>query len=268
MPRVTLRFGEILSDQDGIPPVREIAESVKEKGIYGYEGERRGAEEYVFGDDYVYMRFVKEVPETVSTLNDEDNIVQTEEYFARVMRFLLLADGTYAFESRRGISDKDALEYIFEDFTVNFDFERYSSLNLDQMRKFYKTRRQIKKVKVKNIGKREPNPHWPDEKITELVQETGEETDNSEFSVGRKDNNLKSVELINKGFARLSDLPYIKAKDSEGDVQVLRDSGRFGYTYPADLDSEEQSQRIRDTAIGLARDLFISNEASEDESPE
>jgi hypothetical protein len=265
MPTITLRFGKVITDQAGLPPIEELVEGVEDKGIYGYETERRGADEYVAGEDYVYMRFVKEVPETVQTLTEDEDIIQSEEYFARVMRFLLLADGTYAFESRRGVSDKDAIEYLFEDFNLYYEFERYSNLTLDHMRKFYKSRKQIKKIKVKNIGKRDPNPHWPDEKIMELVQETGEETDNSEFSVGRNDNNLKNVELINKGFARLSELPYIKAKDAEGDIQILRDSGRFGYTYSADLGNEEQSQRIRDTAIGLARNLFISNDRNDEE---
>jgi len=263
MSRVRFRFGSVDTLDVSFPSITRIKDQIQEKGIVGSTNNRRGARKVISGSDFVYIRFVKEIGEDVQVLNEYDNVIQTEQYVARIMRFLLLSNGNYAFESRQGVSDHDALEYIFSSFETEYEYERYDEFNLDQMRWFYKNRPKIRKIKVDNIGKREPNPHWPDDDIIEIVDDTGEEADNSIFSVGRKDNNLKNVDIIDRGFARLSDLNFIRAKDGEGNIQELLESGRFGFTYSSDLDDDEQSRRIRITAIGMLRNLFGESEDDE-----
>lgn len=250
---------------ESFPSLSRIEEHARERGIIGGRGHRRGARESNKGSDYLYIKFVKEVGEEVSVLNDRDEIIEERQYVARVMRFLLLDNGNYAFSSRRGVNDYDALSYLFEPVNTQYDYDRYEEFSLKQMRWFYKNREKIRKVKVEEIGEKEPNPTWPDDDVIEVVDDTGREADNSIFSVGHKDNNLKNVEIINRGFARLSDLSFIRAKDGEGNIQELIDSGRFGFTYSSDVDEDEESLLIRDTAIGLLRSLFGDIEDDEDE---
>lgn len=257
MSKVRFRFGSVQTTSQ-LPPLEAIRDAVEDAGIFGYEGNRRGAEAAYIGEDSLYINFVKEVGENVRRLDNNDDVVQRKEFFAREMRFFLLEDGTYGYETTRGVTEKDALSYLLEPFDLGFEIERVEELNLDQMRKFYKSRPKIRNVKVDNIGKREPNPTWPNEKIRELVEEAGEETDNSEFSVGHKNNNLKNVSIVDEGFARISDLTYVRARDENGNIQDLTDSGRFGFTVSSDIseDEKEASQRIRDEALRILREII------------
>lgn len=256
MPRVNFRFGNVSIEGTNPPTLTQLTESAKERNIQGPPNYRQGAEEVIEGNNYIFIRYLKEISEEVMAFNENDDVVQKEQFRARAMRFLLLENGNYAFESRQQVSDSDAIEYLLEDFGNSFDLSRYSNLNLNQMREFYKKRPEIRRIKVENIGKREPNPTWPEEDIEEIVDETGKEAESGEFSVKRTNNNLKNVDIIDKGYARLSDLPFIRARNSTGAIQELTDNGRFTFTYPSELDDSEQSQRIHDTAINILRELF------------
>lgn len=256
MPRTRFRFGEVETSDIATPSLERIADRIEDRGIVGYEGDRRGTREIILGDDYLFFDFEQEVGQDVTEFDENDDIVQVERYFVHTMRFLLLDNGRYAYESTKKVTDSDALDYIFEPFEAEYDNERYETLSLEQMRSFYKSRPRIRKIKVEEIGQKDPNPSWPDEDLADLIYDAGEDTDNSIFSVGRKNNDLKNVEVIQNGFVKLSHLSFIRARDSEGNIQELLDSGRFGITIPSDVGDEEESETVRDSAIRVLRELF------------
>jgi hypothetical protein len=260
MPEVTLRFGEIKTPSEELPSLDALADDAERRGIVGDVRDRQGAREVFRESDYLFFEYVREVREEVSQFNAADEVVVGDQYLARVMRFLLIGDGTYVFESRRGVTNEDAIRYLLQPHGTSYQTEIFDSLSRKRMKRFYESREQVRRLKVNNVGERKPNPHWPDEHIRDLVENTGESTDNSEFSVGRKDRNLKDAELIDDGFVELSDLSVVRARDSEGNIQELRDTGRFSFTYPSDLDPEEQSRLIRTVAIEVIRDLFFEDE--------
>lgn len=262
MSRVRFRFGQVDATDRSLPRLKTIAQELEDLGTVGESGDRRSARDIRIGDDYVYFRFVKEIPRDVSVFDDEDDIIEAKQFIARSMRFLLLDNGNYAFASRRGVSDVDALNHIFMNFDTEYEYDRYDEFDLDQMRWFYKDRDKVRKVKLDEIGDHEPNPHWPDEDVQEMVEETGVEADNSIFSVGHQNNNLKNVDII-QGFVQLSSLSFVRARDTAGNIQELLDSGRFGFSYTVDEEvddkEEEESRIIRDSAVGVLRNLFGDN---------
>lgn len=256
MSRTRFRFGEVEASDITTPSLERIADRIEERNIVGNENNRRGTRDVVRGRDYLFFEFEQEVGQDVNEFDENDDVVQIERYFVHRMRFLLLDNGRYAYESKRHVADTDALDYIFAPFDTDYDYDRYDTFNLEQMRSFYKSRPKIRKIKVEEIGQKEPNPSWPDENMADLIYDAGEETDNSIFSVGRPDNNLKNVEVIQNGFAKLSHLSFIRARDSEGNIQELLDSGRFGISIPSDVGDTEESETVRDSAIRVLRELF------------
>ena len=263
MPRFTFRFGEFRGDES-LPPLSYFEEVALANGIFGPTGDQRGAYRHHLGEDYFYMEFVKEVNEDIQTL-DEGVFKEEKIARARTMQFLVFSDGTYGFESRRGIYDSDPFEYLLEDFDFEYELKQYDTLSLDTMRDFYKSNARIKKMKAEDLGEFEPNPHVTDEDVRELTEDFGQHSKSIVASVGRKKENLKEAILIDDGIAKYSDLSMIKAVTLDGSLRKLRDSGRFDFGVDADKDEVEQAEDVRNTVSDFIRDI-ISNDSPEEEN--
>lgn len=254
MPRFTFRFGEFKGDET-LPPLRALRETTERKGIYGRSGDQKGAYRTYSGQDYLYIDFAKEVPENIMTIKDGDFIEQ-EISRARRMQFLLFRDGTYAYESRRGIYDSDVFEYLLNDFDISYELQRYEQLGLDAMRSFYKDSNIVKKLKAEEIGKHEPNPHVTDEEVRELTEDFGQHSRSFVASVGRTKENLKLAKIIEDGLAKYSHLSMVKSENYDGALRKLRDSGRFDFGVDSDKSEEEQAEEVRDTVASVIRSVF------------
>lgn len=263
MPKAKYRFGEVEATE-GIPPMDAVAEKIEENGIFGYEGDRRGAslesdgDEYVVGDDYIFVRFVQEVTEERREI-DEGEVVIGEGNIARIMRFLLTRDGDYAYESTSGVYDSDALDYLIgeDSFEIGFECNRYNRFTREQMWDFYDSAFRIRGLKLEEISELDRDDADVDSDVEEYVNDAGEDTIRAEFSTGSRDNNLKASDIVD-GFAQQSEINYIRMKDSEGQINEAYQSGRYVYSYPADLSLEEQGERarqvLRDVKSGLVQD--------------
>lgn len=251
MGEITLRFGKISVYRSRFPSLDRIKDTLDEHGIVGSEGERNGVQKTTIDEGCLFGLYFKEVEEQDFRFNSDNEVVRVEFGSARSLQFFLLEDGTYAYESKRGVSDNDLIPYIFEVLDGNYEYDhgRYEEFSLDTMRAFYKSHEKVRKLKVNEIGEKEPNPHWGRDEITDLTQDTGEDTDNTTFSVGRKYDNLKNADLIHEGFARLSNLVHIRARNQDDDIEELRESGRLGTTYSEKLEEEEQREKVRNAAI-------------------
>lgn len=244
MPQIKLRFGEVETDSTS-PGIEALAEEVDNRGYFGYEGERRGAEEFVVGDDYILLDFYKEISVEQEEFDENNDVVMGEREFARSMRLLLTEDGKYAFESTSQVYDDDALEYLFEPFDLGFETEQYGNFSTEEIKNYYENVFRVRGLKLKGIAEQEPGRNH-DTAIEDLVQQAGEPMVRAVFSTGSKDNNLKNSDIVD-GFADLSDIRYVRAKDAEGEIQELYASGRIEVRYPADFDLEDQAQLARDT---------------------
>lgn len=244
MPQIKLRFGEVETDSTS-PGIEALAEEVDNRGYFGYEGERRGAEDFATGDDYILLDFYKEISVEQEEFNENDDVVMGERELARSMRFLLTEDGRYAFESTSQVYDDDALEYLFEPFGLDFETEQYGNFSTEEIRNYYENVFRVRGLKLKGIAEQEPERNH-DTAVEDLVQEAGEPMVRAIFSTGSKDNNLKNSDIVD-GFADLSDIRYVRAKDGEGEIQELYASGRIEVRYPADFNLEDQAQLARDT---------------------
>lgn len=270
MGEITLRFGKVSVFRSQFPSLYRIKSALDEYGVVGSEGERNGVDRATIEEDYLFGRYSKEVEEQDFRFNSENEVVPIEFDSARSLQFFLLEDGTYAYESKRGVSDTDLIPYIFEilEDEYEYDYGRYEEFDLDTMRAFYKGHEKVRKLKVNEIGEKDPNPHWGQDEITELTQDTGEDTDNTTFSVGRQYEDLKNADLIDEGFARLSNLVRIRARNQDGDIEDLRESGRLGTTYSEKLDEEEQREKIRNAAINALQLISAVEEVDQGESAE
>ncbi|EMA30965.1 hypothetical protein C444_08600 [Haloarcula japonica DSM 6131] len=216
------------------------------------------------GNDFLYVDFVKEVSEEVTQI-EEGSFKATEIPHARRMQFLLFENGTYAFESRRGVYDSDVFEYLLEDYDFQYSLSRYESLGLDAMRRFYKGSDRVKKLKADEIGQHEPNPHVTDEEIRELTEDFGQHSRSIIASVGRTKENLRNAKFIKDGVAKYSGLSMIKSVTPEGEIRKLRDSGRFDFGVDADKDEDEQAQSVRDTVSNVIRNVFDGASVDDDD---
>lgn len=270
MGEITLRFGKVSVFGYGFPSLRDIKDAMDESGIIGSEGERNGVERTTLEEDYLFGLYFKEIEEQDYQFNSENEVVLVEFGSARSLQFFLLKDGTYAYESKRGVSDDDVISYIFDvlDEDYEYEYSRYEEFSLDTMRMFYKSHEEVRKLKVNEIGEKEPNPHWGREEITEITEDTGENTDNTTFSVGRIYTNLKNADLIHEGFARLSNLQLIRARNQDGDIEEVRESGRLGTTYSENLDEEEQREKVRDAAVDTLQTVSETDDTERIESDE
>ncbi|WP_240150002.1 hypothetical protein [Haloarcula sp. JP-Z28] len=265
MPKLKLRFGEVETDES-IPSMDAIAQEIDSNGIFGYEGERRGVSteaddaQYDVGDDYIFARFVGEVTEERKEISD--GIVSIgESNIARVMRFLLTRDGSYAFETTSGVYDEDALDYLIgeDSFDIDFQCNRYNRFTREQMKEFYTSSFRVRGVQIEEIGDRQPDNHSVQQDVAEYVENAGENAVRAVFSTGSQDNNLKGAEIVD-GFSRLSDVNYIRMKDSEGQISEANSSGRYVMSHPADLTIPEQGERVRDVMSTVTSGLTQDDE--------
>jgi hypothetical protein len=258
MSRFTFRFGEFEGDES-LPPLQHLQEVAESKGIFGPSGNQRGAYRYHLGDDFFYMEFAKEVSEDITIL-DDGSFQQEKIARARTMRFILFENGTYGFESRRGIYDADAFDYLLEEYDSEFELHQYDQLSLSSMRDFYKNSEKVRKIKAEDLGQYEPNPHVTDEEVRELTEDFGQHSKSVIASVGHKKEDLKKAILVDDGIAKYSDLSMIKSVTVDGALRKLRDSGRFDFGVDSDLDETEQTREVRDTVSNFIRNI-ISNDS-------
>jgi len=120
------------------------------------------------------------------------------------------------------------------------------------MQEFYERAFRARGLKLENIGSEDSDS--VDSGIEAHVSSAGESTVRAEFSTGQQDNNLKGPDIID-GFARLSEVDYIRMKNSEGQINEAYQSGRYTITYPADLDIHQQGERVRDVLSSVTAGL-------------
>lgn len=261
MPKVKYRFGELETDET-IPPVDAIADQIESNGLFGATGNQRGVQlrssgvEYVTGDDFVFMRFVKEVSQEQQQIQSGE-VVFGENQIARIMRFLLTRDGDYVYESTQGVYDDDAVDYLIgeDSFEIGFRTNTYSQFSEEQMRRFYTDAFRVRGLKIKDVGGADEDDVSVEPEIKDQVDRAGENLERGEFSTGQHDNDLKAPEIVD-GFARLSQLDYIRAKDDEGQIQEINRNGRYVHSYPADLDLMSQAERARELLTTLTSDMI------------
>ncbi|WP_066413176.1 hypothetical protein [Halorubrum aethiopicum] len=260
MPKIKLRFGEAQADES-IPPLETLAEEVERNGIFGTTGNRRGVsmesegEEYTIGDDYIYLRYVHEVTEERKEI-DEGEVVIGEGNIARIMRFLLTQDGSYAYESTSGVYDDNALEYLIGDdsFEIDFQCNRYNRFTREQMKEFYEGAFRVRGLKLDEIGDRDEENTSIDSDVAGHVDRAGESVVRAEFSTGQQDNNLQGPPIVD-GFARLSEVDYLRMKNAEGQINEAYQSGRYTISHPADIDLDQEGERVRDVLSSVTDGL-------------
>lgn len=261
MPKVKYQFGEI-ETTEGIPPVDTIAEKVEDNGIFGATGNQRGVpinseveDDYVVGEDYIFVRYIQEVEENRQEIKDGD-IVFGSANIARFMRFLLTRGGSYAYESTAGVYDSDAVDYLIGDdaFEIGFDCNRYSRFTAEQMANFYDDAFRVRGLKLNDIGTRDADSSSVDSDVANYVGSAGESTVRAVFSTGQQDNDLSGPGIID-GFARLSDINYIRMRDAEGAIKEANKSGRYTISHPSDEDLEYQAEQVREAVASLREGL-------------
>jgi len=247
MPQVKLRLGKVESEES-LPNLEALKEEAEAAGVQGDRGNRRYAEQIVQTEDYLYLYYTQEVTEERKQFIEEEDgeeevsVDYDDTFLARSMRFLLRADGFYAFQSKQGVYGEDAIKYILHDQEIlGLDCTRRETFPDDWMQSFYESTHNIRKVKLTDIA--ESDAEGLSDNIVELVSGAGDPAERVVFSTSGRDNNLRTSDLIN-GFAGMSDLNFVSGRDAEGEITKLNQSGRLTFSYPANLDHEGQAQRI------------------------
>lgn len=192
--------------------------------------------------------------QTNPEFNDDDDIVLDENQLARVMLFCVTEDQQYACESRQGVTAEDALTYLLEDYTT-FQQDIVNEFSRDAMNEIYNDSDFIRGLKLKNIGIRSDSS--VDSTLEDMLDGASANTEIIEFSTGsgEEEDDLASVELID-GFARLSDIKYIRTRDENGFIQEINQNGRYTYTHSNDVDDYAQAQNLRDAIEYMQTELI------------
>lgn len=249
MPKLKLQFGEVEAEES-IPQMEAVAEAIEAEGIFGERGSFRGVsmesdgQEYVVDDDYIFVRFYSEISQEQSQFTDDGEVTSKPNYIARVMHFLLTRDGQYAFESTDGVHEEDALDYLIGEDTFEYQFttDTYRRFTWEQMHRFYDQAFRVREVNLTEVGMEEAEL---DDDLSARVDEMAGDVVRADFSTGQEDNNLQSPPMVD-ALAESSKIKYVRMKDSENNIQEANQSGRYVFSYPADLDLEGKAERVRD----------------------
>lgn len=264
MAKTKLRFGRFRSDA-GLSGLDELYENAVEREVKPYKKLRRGissSSDIVREDDYLYLRFGKEITEERQEYDDDDTIVFDEDRVARVMLFCLTDDHRYAFQSRKGVTSEDALRYLYEpDFHEVADVDQAISqdlideLSAERTKEIYKNSKYVRWLKLKNIGVQSDPDVSSD--IVDLLENASGNTDTAEFSTGtaEDEDDLSSVGAID-GITRLSDIQHIRTRSEDGSIQEVGLNGRYTYTHSANVSDEDQAQNLRDAIDYVYSDLL------------
>jgi hypothetical protein len=261
MPSLKLRFGEVEAEES-IPQMEAVAEAIERAGIFGQEGSLRGvsmesdATQYVVGEDYIFLRFAKQVEREQQDFNEEGEVVPTSNSLARIMHFMLTRSGDYAFESVDGVHEEDALEYLIgeDGFEYQFTANTYTRFTWEQMRQFYEDAFRVRGLKLSDVAMDEDGLDRIGEDLRQKVEEAADDVVRMEVSTGQEDNNLQSPGIID-AFAQASDVKKVRIKDHEGNIQTVNQSGRYEFSYSSDLNLEEKGERVRSILETVNRDF-------------
>jgi len=198
-----------------------------------------------YNEDYelLYLIFIKEIEDKITTLDSEFEDDEEWVYPRRSMKVILAESGDYVYESVRGVSDVEALRFMLEEDEIKVD--EYQDLDRKTMLDFFNNQLSlVKRFKVEDIGEKEPNPGPIPGEIREIVAEYGQVIDNSEHSVGREDNDARENELA-YGIAETSDLHSVRGEDEDGRTEELTQTGIFRVRYDdEDMTPDEEARFV------------------------
>lgn len=251
-----------LENEGDIPPLSEIESILDDTGIVGEAGDRRWVRRVHYDEDHelLYFIFLKETESTLRVYNEEEGTPGEEEVFPlRSMKVILGAEGNYVYESVQSVSHQQAMRFVFGLFDKEDEVEpkEHGTLSRTLMLDFYNNYLdQVKRFKVEDIGKREPNPGPIRSELREILDAYGDVIDNSEHSVGREDNDTREDDLAH-AFAETSEVQRVRGEDEDGRTQELTQSGIFRTRYDdEDMTPEEEANFVVSRISDVFGDIF------------
>jgi hypothetical protein len=250
-----------LENEDQIPPLSEIKEVLDKTDIVGTSGNRRWVRRVQYDEEHelLYFIFLKEIETTLRVYNEDEGAPGEEEVFPlRSMKVIMGSGGNYVYESVQAVSHQQAMDFVFSLFDEEeVEAKEHGSLNRTLMLDFYNNYLdQVKRFKVEDIGKREPNPGPIRSELREILDGYGDVIDNSEHSVGREDNDARQNDLAH-AFAETSEVQRVRGEDEDGRTQELTLSGIFRTRYDdEDMTPEEESNFVVSRVSEVFGDIF------------
>lgn len=239
----------------------QMRDQLLQRGFEGERGNRQGVRRVEFNEDQglLYFIFIKEIESKITTLDAEFEDSEEWVYPRRSMKVILDQSGNYVYESVRGVSDLEAMRFVFEDSDVEVD--EYQDLDRKTMLEFFNEQLTVvKRFKVEDIGTKEPNPGPIPDEIKEIVEEYGEIIDNSEHSVGREDKDAREDDLA-YGIAETSDLHSVRGEDEDGRVEELTQTGIFRMRYDDEaMTAAEEARFVIRKISDVFRRIFDNND--------
>ncbi|WP_148258242.1 hypothetical protein [Halalkalicoccus jeotgali] len=239
-----------------------MAERAREEGVTRYNQLRRGissSSDLVREEDYLYLRFGKEITEARPEYDDDDVIVLDEDRVARTMLFCVTEDRRFAYQSRQGVTAEDAVRYLLEDdvddVDQNISYDIVGEFQKEVTKNIYTNADFVRSLKLKNIGLRSDSS--VNNGIVDSLDNASGNTDTIEISTGNgeNDDDLSLVEAID-GLARLSDIDRIRTRTEDGKIEEVGLNGRYTYTHSKDVTDENQAQNLRDAIDYVYSDLL------------
>ena len=256
-------------DSEKLPPLYELSESI-EVGIYGERGKRRGARVVAYDDDYgqLYFKFVKETSREIVTLDDKNRDEEQEVYPRRVMKFILTPGGNFFYESVRGVSASEAVNFLAEYSDQDLELEEYSDVPRKTLLNFAESHLQrVKKFKVNDIGEYEPNPIPIPDRIKDIIEEYGNVIDNNTGSVGRSKEADATENELSGGLIVTSDPEMIRGEDENEQIEELNSSGIYRSRYDdEEMSPEQESKYVMDKIDSVFGDMIDDGPSDSDQS--
>lgn len=239
------RLGKI-SVNGGTPTIDEFFESLRGHGIEtGEPGNRRGVRRVSYDQENNLLFFVYiEEQERHFTGLDEEGKITTEKMYPLSTAKCVLSDGILVFESTQGIAFDDIIEIIFQPFDTEPSARLVNEIDRKTMLVFLEeSLKTLKKYKVKEIGKHEPNPIDVTGRARTVVEGASDILDSLLGSVGRKGD---ADDDLSEALVGLSNPDRLRGEDSDGRIREFYRSGRAVLRYDdEEMTDEEEATLIR-----------------------
>lgn len=238
MAWANIRFAKIKGE---LTPelIEKIFEGIKEYGLRNRKPTRKGFIQLEKKKEGIFFKFYKDIQKTTQILNDSNSQLLDEKYpSCELKSIFIFNEGFISYEKpiRGKSTSSEILNLIKESINNQIEIEQINQFPYKSLKIFFESAKEINYIKLTDIGKTKPNPHWPKEWMKEMVEDLGKDAEIVDVSTGRKkkdeNKNLKRPEVIREGLMPISKPTYIRGKLEDNNTFSITIYGYLGTSLP------------------------------------
>ncbi len=267
---MNIRFAKIENELDD-KNLAKFLEGIKKYSLRGKRPMRKGFMNPQKMKEGILFRFYKDVKNTAKILDNTNTEMTEEGYLCGEFKIIFVFKEGYMAYQRptKGKSSSIEIFYLLKKIWSNYvdkkelKIKRIDEFPYKSLKNFYKEAKEISFLKLIDIGKTKPNPHWPEAWMKEVVENLGKDVDTLGLSTGKKKKgdkrNLKRPKMIKEGLIPISKPIQIKGKLQDNEFFSIDINGSLRSSMPEKDENAKINKFIR-VCKKVVEGFFESNE--------